>query len=90
MLPGTAELTRWLLAATAMYLAALAANRLLRLAVSTVALVLLAGYIANPSDPMALPRQVAEAAREPLGQLLNIAIAVWRILWQYILSTVSP
>ena len=71
-----------------MYLAALAANRLLRLAVSTVALVLLAGYIANPSDPLALPRQVAEAARQPLGQLLHIAIAVWRILWQYVISTV--
>lgn len=89
MLPATTEITRWLLAAAAMYLTAIALNRLVRLAASVTALVIVAGYIANPSDPLALPRQVAEAAREPLGQLLNIAFVLWRMLWQYVLSTVS-
>lgn len=89
MLPGLAELTRWLIAATAMYLTAIALNRLVRLAASVTALVLIAGHIANPQDPLTLPRQVAEAARQPLVQLLNIAIAIWRILWQYVMSTVS-
>lgn len=88
MLPGAAELTRWLIAAAAMYLTAIALNRFARLAASVTALVLVAGYISNPSDPLALPRQVAEAAREPLYKLLNIAIAIWRILWQYVMSTV--
>lgn len=83
------HLLNWIAAALALYAAAATVNRLVR-AAAAVALALLAtGYLANPSDPTALARSVWTAAQEPISRLVSVLAGVWRILWQYALSTLA-